>query len=243
MPEPAKLVQKSQVEVTPKDQRQIDQKSQLERSWHKNTPRYQTRQDVITAFQNKELVRIGLTKNYRPITRLLNPDTDLQYPPFLKKNAQKVLNKLTKRWRKQLTKEFGQRYKNVLLALTFLVSSEEYKKELLNTPGKILNAEGTHATGYTFDIDASSYYIQDGGNFYSVTDPRRNPSIVKKSTSNLIKIGGPKMHTLTSKEEYSSRITEILTEEAQKLFKEGLINLIIEYPGTQNCCLHICTKP
>lgn len=238
-----KLVQKSQTDVTKKDQLQMEQDSKLELGWHKDTHRYQTNQDVQHAYQEGQLVKIGITKDYRPITRLLNPDTDLQYPPYLRPEAKKVLDELASIWRSKVKKEYEGTYSKVLLPLTFLVCSEDYKKELLKTPGKILNSEGTHATGYTFDIDASSYYIQDGENFFSVADPRRNPDIVQQNTKNLIKIGGSKMHTLHTSEPYNKRLTDILVETARDLQASGKANVILEYADTQNQCLHICVKP
>ncbi|HRV76399.1 MAG: hypothetical protein H6799_00955 [Candidatus Nomurabacteria bacterium] len=238
-----KLVQKSQTEVTKKDQLQIEQDSKQELNWHKQTPRYQTNQDIQVAFQKRELVKIGETKDYRPITRLLNPDTDLQYPPYLRPEAKKVLDELASIWRSKVRSKYKNGYSNVLLPLTFLVCSEDYKKELLKTPGKILNSEGTHATGYTFDIDASSYYIKEGDNFFSVADPRRNPDIIQQNTENLIKIGGSKMHTLRTSKPYNKQLTDLLVETAQELHASGKANVILEYAGSQNQCLHICVKP
>lgn len=238
-----KLVQKSQIDVTKKDQLQIERDGKQELRWHKKTPRYQTNKDIQSAYQSGELIKVGITKDYRPITRLLNPDTDLQYPPYLKPEAKKVLDELASLWRSKIKSKYKEQYTNVLLPITFLVCSEDYKKELLKTPGKILNSEGTHATGYTFDIDASSYYLKSGDNFFSVADPRRNPEIIQQNTKNLIKIGGGKLHTLHTSEEYNKHLTDLLVETARELHATGKANVILEYAGTQNQCLHICVKP
>ncbi len=237
------LVQPSQIDVTPKDQAQVDEETKLERRWHKKTPRYQTNVDIQDAYSRGELVKIGLTGNYRPISRLLNADTDLQFPPYLRPEAKEVLDNLAGSWRQKLTETFGNDYDHALLALTFLVGSEEYKNQLLNTPGKILNSEGTHSTGYTFDVDASSYYIQNGTEFFSCADPRRSVAIIQKNTENLIKIGGSKLHTLHARQEYEPRVTALLIEAAKELHASGKANLIIEYEGSRNRCLHICVKP
>jgi hypothetical protein len=143
----------------------------------------------------------------------------------------------------QLTKKYSKKYDNLLLPLTFLVCSEDYRQELLKDSTKIVGKEGTHTTGYTFDIDASSYYIKDGESFASVADPRRAQQIISSNTKNLTKIGGSFMHTQQANEVYNPEVTQILIACAEEMYSQGKINLIIEYPGTQNCCLHISVKP
>ncbi|MDQ5913400.1 MAG: hypothetical protein QG623_18 [Patescibacteria group bacterium] len=242
-PKKKRLVQQSLIDVTKKDQLQIERDSKLELTWHQETPRFQTNEEIQEAYRIGELVKIGVTKDYRPITRLLNSDTDLQYPPYLRPNAKKVLDELASIWRSKVKHKYGKQYDNALLPLTFLVCSEAYKKELLKTKGKILNSQGTHPTGYTFDVDASSYYLKKGDQFFSVADPRRDAAIIQKSTENLIKIGGSKHHTLRTSEPYNEHLTNLLVETARELHSSGKANVILEYPGTQNQCLHICVKP
>ncbi len=243
MTQKADLIQKSLIDVSASDLKQIEIDGQREHNWHKQTKRYQTDQDVQNGFTDGQLLKVEITSDYRPITRLLNPANNLKYPPYLKKEALEALKQLASNWRMQLTKKYSKKYDNLLLPLTFLVCSEDYRQELLKDSTKIVGKEGTHTTGYTFDIDASSYYIKDGESFASVADPRRAQQIISSNTKNLTKIGGSFMHTQQANEVYNPEVTQILIACAEEMYSQGKINLIIEYPGTQNCCLHISVKP
>lgn len=243
MTQKANLIQKSLIDVSASDLEQVEIDGQRERNWHKQSKRYQTDQDIQDAFNEKRLLKVGVTTNYRPITRLLNPANNLKYPPYLKNEALKILNELAHNWRKKLTEKFSSKYNDVLLPLTFLTCSEDYRQELLKDSTKIVGKEGTHTTGYTFDIDASSYYKKDGESFASVADPRRAQKIISNNTKNLTKIGGEFMHTQQASEAYNPEVTQTLIDCAKELHKAQKINLIVEYPGTQNCCLHISVKP
>jgi hypothetical protein len=243
MTQKADLIQKSLIDVSASDLEQVEIDGQRERNWHKQSKRYQTDQDIQDAFNEKRLLKVGVTTNYRPITRLLNPANNLKYPPYLKNEALKILNELAHNWRKKLTEKFSSKYNDVLLPLTFLTCSEDYRQELLKDSTKIVGKEGTHTTGYTFDIDASSYYKKDGESFASVADPRRAQKIISNNTKNLTKIGGAFMHTQQASEAYNPEVTQTLIDCAREMHKTQKINLIVEYPGTQNCCLHISVKP
>jgi hypothetical protein len=240
---PLDLVQDSQTQVTAADLAQVNRETELEFSWHLKTPRFQTNLDIQEAFQKGELVQIGLTENYRPISRFLNPDTNLQYPPYLNERSKQVLDEITVNWRSKVTQEFGNECDNVLVPITFFVCSEEYVQALKSTPGKIISDQGTHSTGFTFDLDASSYYLKEGDEFSSVTDPRRNPDIIKSNKDGLIKVAGSALHTKSSNQIYNQRITDLLVEAALESKVNGKANVIVEYEGTQNRCLHICAKP
>ena len=192
MTQKADLIQKSLIDVSASDLEQVEIDGQRERNWHKQSKRYQTDQDIQDAFNEKRLLKVGVTTNYRPITRLLNPANNLKYPPYLKNEALKILNELAHNWRKKLTEKFSSKYNDVLLPLTFLTCSEDYRQELL-----------------------------------------------KDST----KIVGEFMHTQQASEAYNPEVTQTLIDCAKELHKAQKINLIVEYPGTQNCCLHISVKP
>jgi hypothetical protein len=243
MTQKADLIQKSLIDVSASDLEQIEIDGQRERNWHKQSKRYQTDQDIQDAFNEKRLLKVGVTTNYRPITRLLNPANNLKYPPYLKNEALKILNELAHNWRKKLTEKFSSKYNDVLLPLTFLTCSEDYRQELLKDSTKIVGKEGTHTTGYTFDIDASSYYKKTEESYASVADPRRAQQIINNNTKNLTKIGGAFMHTQQASEAYNPEVTQTLIDCAREMHKTQKINLIVEYPGTQNCCLHISVKP
>jgi hypothetical protein len=103
MTQKADLIQKSLIDVSASDLEQVEIDGQRERNWHKQSKRYQTDQDIQDAFNEKRLLKVGVTTNYRPITRLLNPANNLKYPPYLKNEALKILNELAHNWRKKLT--------------------------------------------------------------------------------------------------------------------------------------------
>lgn len=244
-----KAVQQGLVETDPKEFRAAQKKLSIEMEWHKNSPRYQNEDDILQDYAKGVLKKVVTTKYYRPTFRLINPDLHPTYPPFLRKRAIKSLKSIGKKWKKEVVK-IDPDYKNIYIPVTSLIRSLRYQDELVAL-GRFASKNSTHCTGFTFDLDASSYYLKEGGEYTSVTDPRRKSASTKKIISNIgknirsiAKDSEGKFHTNAStSHEYDQRVTDILVKVAQKEGIKGNINVLVEFEGTENRAVHVCTRP
>lgn len=244
-----RAVQQGLVETDPKEFQEAQKILQRELDWHQSSARFQTNDDVSEAFMEGRLIRVTPTDHFRPIARLLNPDLQETYPPFLTKKALKELKKVTKSWHK-LVNKLDKQYKDLRVPVTSLTRSQKYQNGLVKL-GKFATPHSTHCTGYTFDLDASSYYLkQEDGTFKSVPDPRRNTGQTKKIIGNIsknireiAKDNQAKFHTTQSSANYNQEITDLLIEAVKKRAKRGQINYVIEFKGTPNRVVHVCVKP
>lgn len=244
-----KAVQQGLVEKDPKEFEAAQQILNIEMDWHKNSHRYSSESEILKDYKRGVLKKVETTRYYRPIFRLINPDLHSTYPPFLHKKALKALKSICKDWKREI-KKIDPSYKDIYVPVTSLVRSIRYQNELIAL-GKFASKNSTHCTGFTFDLDASSYYLKEGGEFKSVTDPRRKApttsKVVEKISNNIRNIAKDsqgKYHTkISTSNEYDKRVTDALVSAAKKKSLSGQINFLVEFEGTENRVVHVCAKP
>lgn len=249
MTKPIKAVQQGLAEKDAQEFEAAQKILGIEMEWHKDSYRYKTEDEILKDYKSGILKKVVTTKYYRPIFRLINPDLHSTYPPFLHKKAIKALKSICKEWKRAI-KKLDPSYKDVYVPVTSLVRSIQYQNELVAL-GKFASENSTHCTGFTFDLDASSYYLKEGDEFKSVTDPRRKSSSTKKIVASIgnnirsiAKDSGGKYHTKASTlQEYDKRITDELIVAAKKESLKGKTNFLVEFEGTENRVVHVCTKP
>ncbi len=228
--------------ATEQDFAELDRQLSLERGWYADAPRFQTRQDIHDAVRSGELVQLHRSFDVLPIGRFgLGIDG---FDPYLTPNAWGAVHDLGGRWRAELEANYGLMLtSNARLAITSMTRSLEYQARLVDG-GRLASPDSTHCTGNAFDVDASGYYVVglNGGGVESRVDPRRHAARQAIADELKSKHGSSDNEALKS-EEYDHFIVESLIAAARKMRDEGAINLIEEFSGTENACLHIAVNP
>ncbi|MHB1865307.1 MAG: DUF5715 family protein [Candidatus Saccharimonadales bacterium] len=194
-----------------------------ELKWHEGSVRYADELAIQRAISLGELVEFKQSSDIARIRGFDYCRTTSQLP-FLHPVAHQVVSMLGHKWREILEEDYGIISPNTRLSISSMVRSQQYQ-DIIVAAGKLAHPNSTHCTGYAFDIDASGYYSLNQGQLLPVIDPKRQVSVEDQ-------IDG-----------YDARINAAALGAARILQQEGVINLVPEFSGSANACLHISCNP
>jgi len=239
---PPEVILRGYSRATDQDIEAARQATGVEREWYDGYTRYPDVDRIKAAYSLGRLVKVFPTDLYRPITRFLNPVLHDRWPPFLSEGAYIALDSLAVMWRRQAD-VFGVG-SEVRLSVTSLTRSVVYQDELIAN-GKLAVADSTHTAGGAFDIDLSGYYEVNGTNtpaVISLRTPEEQAPI--RQAFNGRELGAAGMHPfIRPTSEFDPAVSLALVAAADAMAEEGLINRVVEFPGTNNSCLHIAANP
>lgn len=217
----------------------------LEQQWQANEPRYQNNAQVEAAYQAGELVLVEPTEYYRLIKRLLAESNNRPiHQPYLKPGAAKALNWLTGRAHDHLA-SFGINGEEIRFPVTSLVRSMERQEHIAAEPGKLAISpyESGHPTGWDFDIDSSSYYLLEDGQWKSVsrrnTERQRQLNFAHQRV--LGEIATPTL--IAGPEKYNPRVRLALHYAAAEFYTQSILAPVVEYANTPNELIHVGVNP
>ncbi len=216
-----------------------------ETEWYEGAVKYRTPYDIATAIFNDELVEFVNDDNIRRLPRF-----DLEYPgcwPVLALHSVVAAHDYGRLWRKVLTEEYGIDRPELRLAMTSMTRSEDYQNELVRQ-GRFASPKSKHMAGVAFDFDDSGYYVQQpDGSWVSCTDPgaRQDRINAGESMRQRISRDGYLEQTFVGKyaDEYDQRIMEAALDAARILHDQGLLNVVLEFPGKPYSVLHMAPNP
>lgn len=218
----------------------MDRALYREREWYRDMPRFEKKKDIETALKKRTLVRVGETKHLRPIARF-NTSMD-GFIPYLTPKAMRASRAFGDLWRIVLEQKYEINDPSLRLAITSMVRTQKYQNLLVES-GRFASPDSTHCTGNAFDIDLSGYYSHTKDEkVLSHVDPRRQEASRKIGSLIAQKIGEPYANT-SHADMYDPRITQAALLAAEVMYEEESINMIHEFKGTPNACLHIAVNP
>ena len=211
-----------------------------ENAWYEGAPRFETIRDIGRAFRSGELVRVYSTEDIRLIARL--EEKVEGFWPYLTPRAAGMLGELGDRWRVMLWQEYGVHSEIDMLAATSMARSQRYQDKIV-AAGKLASANSKHCVGVSVDLDNSGYYSRDPstGLIYSVSHPGRKNG--KQKIREELQAMNPMDHEPIYEGVYDPRITEAAQRVAELMHGEGKINLVKEFEGTPNACMHMTVSP
>lgn len=214
-----------------------------ERAWYKDAPRFETIRDIGAAYRAGELVRVFSSEDIRLIARF---EEKLEgFWPYLTPRANAMKDELGRRWRDLLWEDYGIHRENTMtdmLASTSMVRSMRYQRKIIAV-GKLSSPDSNHCRGESVDFDDSGYYTldRDSGIIYSRSHPGR--AVGKKEIREELREKNPMKDEPVYDGGYDPRINEAARRVAEMMHSEGKINLVKEFQGTPNACLHMTVSP
>ncbi len=213
-----------------------------ERQWFADAPRFQSDEDVQAAIVAGELQELHNSLDVRRIARF-----EVQAPgftPFLRPRAWQAVHDFSQLWR-DILDEDSNRYEVSprRLAITSMVRSQAYQNRLIVQGKKLASPDSTHCVGMAFDVDVSAYYyVYSDGIAHSASDPRRASGQLAIA-GQLQQRYGDTHHAITGQSLYVASVTDAAVAAARIMHNQGVINLVEEFTGTENACLHIAVSP
>lgn len=226
----------------------LDSALERERAWYSESPRFKDERDLTAAIASGDLVQVHQSPHSRPVARFYKGGVP-GFDPFLSERAWRLLHDFTDRWYDRLIDlQEDQRpviidLASVRLAVTSMVRHQEYQNALV-AGGRLASPDSTHCTGNAFDIDASGYYlVESNGRAVSCVDERRRAASTRIGEL-LANSLGAMPETLSPRDsQYFPGVTQAAIDVAKSFHAEGAINLVEEFAGTENACLHIAVNP
>lgn len=214
-----------------------------ERAWYQGVPRFETIRDIGKAFRAGNLVRVYSTDDIHLIARL--EEKVEGYWPYLTPRADAMKNELARRWRTVLWEDYGIHRENTMtdmLAATSMVRTERYQKKIV-AAGKLASPDSNHCIGESIDFDDSGYYTLDrvSGIIYSRSHPGRAKG--KQEVREELREKHPMKDEPIYDDTYDPRVNEAARRVAEMMHDEGKVNLVKEFQGTPNACLHMTVSP
>ena len=227
------------------DMDQVRRDMAREQQWLIGERKFISNDEINQAFLEGELALVNQSDYYRPIKRLLTESGNAHlYPPYLKPAAAQVLDWVTGRAHDYLERmEIDS--STIRYPVTSLIRSMERQQELAAQEGKLALPpdESGHSTGWDFDIDSSSYYLYEDGDWKSVSrrDPERQRLIAHAHEGML---GNIVLPTLIAKSgSYDKRVRHALHLAVAEHYAGGVLSPVIEYVNTSNEVIHIGVNP
>lgn len=226
--------------ATDLDRSGLDSLLAREREWYRDAERFQTRADLYKAFETGQLVELHQSPDVLPINRFRTRADG--FDPFLTPNAWRAVHVIGEYWREELGDLSFLALGSLRIAVTSMSRHQLYQDRLV-AAGRLAAPDSTHCTGNAFDIDASGYYrLQPNGVPVSHVDPRRHSARLAIGEELKHRFGGLNGASILS-DEYHSLVTSAVIRAGRRLHEEGRINLVEEFAGTENACLHIAAHP
>lgn len=226
--------------ASPAEKAALSTHTAREEAWYTGRTRFKEHADIESAVLAGKLIRVEENLNTTPIARLRNPDLVKEYPPFLSPGAYAGLRAVGRLWRERLH-DYSVHEEELRLAVTSLVRSMAYQKELVKNPEVLANPNSTHCAGGAFDIDAAGYYWVRDGEVRKVSHPLRIQSAAKLIGTAIA--GESDTPTQEAPVSYNERVVVALLDVTKELHDQGLINQIIEFEGSSNQCVHSAVNP
>lgn len=218
----------------------LDNKLALERAWFNDALRYRSIGDIALAIEKGMLVELNNTHLTQRIKRF---ESNIEgYIPYLTPQAVQAVLDLADLWVELLPDNQNNKKEHIKMSITSMVRTQEYQDKIASNPKKLAVFDSTHCTGNAFDVDVSAYYrVAEDGSHYSISDPRRHDG--QRAISQVIanRYNGGDLAVLG--EGYSNIVTDSLIKAAREMSQVGAINLVEEFTGTENACLHIAVNP
>lgn len=218
----------------------LDQHLAREREWYKDSPRFQTLDDVQDAVSNGVLVTLEPDENIRLVGRFFSSEF-VGHQPHATPRAAVMARELGVLWRKQLESEYGIVDPSLYLSLTSATRFQRYQDQIV-AEGKLASPDSTHCTGNALDFDVSALYQLIDGKFVSISDARRHKGQRMIQEHIRRQAGGQGVQTEIG-QGYDERYTHAAILAARLMHQSGEINLIEEFSGTENACLHMAVNP
>lgn len=229
-------------EATPEERNFLDTHLAQEREWYKDAPRFMTDGDIEAAFLLGDLVEVKNTDDIQLIGRF-HGEGRAENKPYLTPRAAQMLETFTNLWRVKLWEDYHLQTGETRLSVTSMVRSQARQDALVADARKLASPDSTHCTGNAVDIDVSGYYSVWNGGFIEVhSHPGRQKSDITEVSKGLAARYGD-TGSRKQAEVYDYRITEAAIEVAQQMHEAGDINLVHEFAGTPNACLHMAVNP
>lgn len=228
--------------ASPQELASLDESLIREREWYSDAPRFLIDDDIQDAVADGALVEFHDSPHARRIGRFSAEMPG--FAPYLSPRAWDALQDFSELWREVLHIEMGVVAPLDRLAVTSMVRTQEYQDQLVADSSRLASPDSTHCVGEAFDIDTSGYYIvSNNGRLYSSTDPRRREAQMRVTAQLRSRLGAPAQETAISTHPFDKRIGAAAILAARQMHAAGSINLVEEFSGTENACLHIAVNP
>lgn len=220
----------------------VTQATQRERDWYQSHTRFLTDTQITVYASRGELHKVTPDSNVVPTARFRNPDLHFRFPPYLLPDSLLAYRAVGWLWRQRLADD-GIPRPDVRLAGTSFARSQMYQADLIEA-GALATLMSTHCVGAAFDLDASGYYVftPDSG-LESVAHPDRAGSLKLVASHLGDRSLANSFATRESAEPYDERITNQLIRAVTDLHDAGMLNRVVEFPGTHNQCVHLAPNP
>lgn len=217
----------------------MDSLLERERAWYADEPRFHSREDIFRAIGRGTLTQLHQSQHLRPIARFAKRPEG--FDPYLTSRAWRFVHDFAESWRTKLQESFDNHSLDLRLAVTSMVRHQTYQNQLVQAK-RYASIDSTHCTGNAVDIDVSGYYhILPDATALSYVDPRRHKARMKIADILSERLGNEQKSVFT--EEYCPSVTVSAIQTAREFHDDGAINLIEEFAGTENACLHIAVNP
>lgn len=216
-----------------------------EMEWYVNAGMYRDAFDIATGIFTGGLVELENDQNIRRLPRF-----DLGYPgfwPVLSPHAVQAAYDYGNLWRSVLREGYGVDRPDIRLAVTSMTRPQDYQMALVNQ-GRFASPTSKHMAGVAFDFDDTSYYKQlPDGTWVSCADPGAIDDRIAAGAEIRARVErdgmGDKAFTSAYDTEYDPRVMKAALETAQLLHDQGLLNVVVEFPGKPYSVLHMAPNP
>lgn len=227
----------------PGEQAALDAKLQRERVWYEDAPRFRTPRDIGQAIDRGDLVYVEDNANTQLIARFRKAQPIEGYIAFATPAVARLVADYGELYRKVLEQEFNIVDPAIRLALTSITRTQQYQDQLTAIPGRLASSDSRHCAGVAFDLDVSAYYrVGEDGVRRSHSHPGRKAGQIAINQQLQQQLGSLAQPTLYA-DNYDPAVTEAAVVAAEQLHAAGAVNLIKEFSGTPNACLHIAGNP
>lgn len=210
-----------------------------EREWYGGVESFQANHDIARAVADRRLRLASNTDTFRLIRRFADrPDT---WRPFLNAAALRLRDEHGVLFQKILA-DAGVDSTSIRLAEVSMTRTQTYQDTLVALPGQLAVADSTHTRGGARDVDVAGYYELRDGLVVSVSTPDREPA-QQRFLAMLREENGPGFELPVYEYTNETVVFDAAIEAARILQERGDINLVPEYAGTPNACLHIAADP
>lgn len=217
------------------ERQHISQATSIERRWYAGEQTYDDRSQVFAGYEAGELVIVDPNANIQPIMRLMTGRTGRFR--MLTPLAKHRLDELSSCWRHLVHKRGLGDAGSLRLAVTSMIRTTE-QQQFLIADGALATEDSVHTYGGAFDIDAAGYYRLDHdgpGGAVSVPHPDRPQIEVDGANPQLSRQPRPEL--------FDERVIESLFDTARLFAGSRAVNVVVEFAGTINQCLHIAANP
>lgn len=229
--------------ATPEDLEAARRDMAREQEWLGGEHRFATNQEAQEAYERGELVIVRPDDFTRPVKTLLEPRNFDRFQPYLRPGAAEVL-KIIGRLGHQNLQAYGVEGE-IRFPVTSMIRSEKRQAEIAAQPGKLAlsPAESGHPTGWDLDIDSSSYYLWDDGEWKSVSrrNPHRQAHLHLARERILGAIAAPTR--IAHPDRYDPRVRLALHYAVAELYSQNVLSPVVEYANTTHELIHIGVNP